>query len=144
MGVTREQPPLIELGQRIKHLRQLAGLPRQADLADLAGIDRGTLNRAECGRQKLHRDSYDALISALQTRVQFSVVWFLHGEGEPPNTDAARNVEEYLTSPLGVDASAEVQAELRNMNWSALSPAHRTTKGIHRLREAIEMNLRMP
>lgn len=138
------EPDHIGIGRRIVLLREMAGLEKQDDLAEAAGVDRGTINRAERGRQKLHQNTYRKIMVALQQRVRFTVVWFLHGEGEGPGSDGARAVEKYLTSEQGRDASAEVQAELRKINWGALSETHRTTKGIHRLREAIEMNLRLP
>lgn len=139
-----QEPPHVGIGRRLALLRELAGYEKQADLADDAGIDRSTYNRAECGRQRLRQKSYDKIIRTLQKRVRFTVVWFLHGEGEGPNSEGLTAVEDYLTSELGRDASAEVQAELRNINWSALSAAHRTRKAINRLREAIESNLRLP
>lgn len=139
-----QEPHHVAIGRRIALLRELAGIELQREIADAAGIDRGTYNRAERGRQKVAHATYEKIMQALQKRVQFSVVWFLHGEGEPPGSDGSKAVETYLTSEYGMDASAEVQAELRKINWGALSAVHRTTKAIHRLREVIERNLILP
>lgn len=134
-------------GARLARAREAAGYPRQADFARASGLSPATINRAERARFRPGKDATALIVAALRKRIPIEETWLVYGVGEPPYEDTEKCLAEYLASPLAVGEyapSKEVRAILRNMNWRALGVANRSTKAIHRIREAIEMNLRLP
>lgn len=121
----------------------LAGFHRQADLARASGLSPATINRAERRRIRPGKEATEILIQTLSARIPIDEAWLVYGVGAPPDADGSGCLAEYLRSPLAVGENApskEVRAMLRNMDWRALGVANQSTKAIHRIREAIEIN----
>lgn len=134
-------------GTRLAQARMRADYRRQADLARASGLSPATINRAERRRFRPGKEATGKLLRALNARIPVAEEWLVYGVGDPPGEDSSRWLSEYLRSPFAVGANApskEVRAILRKLNWAALGVANRSTKSIHRIREAIEMNLRLP
>lgn len=137
----QQQSGLQAYGERHVYARQLAGYDTQTAFAAAAGVDRQTVHRAEHGTLKLGTRAQTSILSALRKHVPIDEAWLVYGVGEPIPGAGAAAVEKYLKSTKGVSAREAVRAELRKINWAALNVANTSQKAIHRLREAIELNL---
>jgi transcriptional regulator with XRE-family HTH domain len=129
------------VGERLKKAREGAGYKTQAELADAIKVRSQTIWRIETGGHVGGRATLEKLAEALKV----SRAWLEHGVGDPPppRTDQLEAIDSYLKSDFGYDTPPDVARRLRMADWAVYSDGHPGVKEIHRVREAIESNLKV-
>jgi transcriptional regulator with XRE-family HTH domain len=137
---TKRADEISGIGGRLKLARERAGYKTQSELADAIDVRAQTIWRIETGGHTGARSTLDKIADALKV----SRAWLEHGVGEapPPRTDQVEAVEAYLKSEVGHDTPPEVARRLRVIDWDVFSDGKPGVKEIHRVREAIESNLK--
>jgi transcriptional regulator with XRE-family HTH domain len=123
--------------ERLVLAREAAGL-RQVDLADAIGVRAQTQYRFE---RKGHFPSRPTLLRMLQV-LDVTEAWLVQGLGPGPGAPRLSSaIDAYLRSQLGADTPPDVASALRDVPQSVYGMPTPNARSIHRVREAIEMNL---
>lgn len=136
--------PKSPYGRRLREARLRKGIS-QEELAKQARVTMTTIQRVETQGDNASRKTTTALSKVLGV----TPAWLEHGSEATPDkhlTPAA--VSDYLASPLGIDASAEVKRLLKAFNFATVGANEKLTlRIIHAVREVIEtatVDLRQP
>lgn len=127
-------------GHRLRQARQQAGLTQQ-ELADACGLHKQHVSKLERGALvRIGPKAMDRLTEVLgvtEPWLRYGIVTAettaLHGEA----------ITAYLATTIGSDTPPDVAAKLYALDWSQVGVTRPNEKDVHRMREMVELNLRL-